>query len=127
MKRLLGWAAGLVIALAVLAMLALLVGFGLLRGSSPQLDGSLAAVEGGPVAAVTLERDDSGAPTVRGASEADVAYGLGFLHAQDRFFQMDLLRRAAAGELAALVGAKALPRDRQTRRHGFRRLAGQVL
>jgi len=126
-KRLLGWAAGLVIALAVLAMLALLVGFGLLRGSSPQLDGSLAAVEGGPVAAVTLERDDSGAPTVRGASEADVAYGLGFLHAQDRFFQMDLSRRLAAGELAALLGERMTAQDRKARLFRFRQVARRVV
>ncbi len=126
MKRLLGWAAGLVIALAVLAMLALLVGFGLLRGSSPQLEGSLAASEGGPAAAVTLERDAGGAPTVRGASEADVAYGLGFLHAQDRFFQMDLSRRLAAGELAALLGGRMAAQDRKARVYRFRQVARRV-
>jgi hypothetical protein len=126
-KRLLGWVAGLVIASAALAMLALLVGFGLLRGSSPQLDGSLAAAEGGPVAAVTLERDDGGAPTVRGASEADVAYGLGFLHAQDRFFQMDLSRRLAAGELAALLGARMADQDRKARVYRFRQVARRVV
>ena len=127
MKRLLGWVAGLVIAAALLAMLALLVGFGLLRGSSPQLEGSLAAAEGGPVAAVTLERDDGGAPTVRGADDADVAYGLGFLHAQDRFFQMDLSRRLAAGELAALLGERMVTQDRKARVYRFRQVARRVV
>src|SRR5204863_8063532 len=44
----------------------------------------------------------------------------GFLHAQDRFFQMDLARRRAAGELAALVGARALALDHEIRIHRFR-------
>lgn len=127
MKRLVGWMAGLVIAAAALALLALLAGVGLLRGSSPQLDGTLATAEGGPVGAVTLERDDSGAPTVRGGSEADAAYGLGFLHAQDRFFQMDLSRRLAAGELAALLGERMVGQDRKARVYRFRQVAQLVV
>ena len=95
------------------------------RASLPRLDGD--AKLPGAGAAVTIERDALGVPTVRGASRADVARALGWLHAQDRFFQMDLLRRAGAGELAALFGERALPRDRATRLHGFRALAGKVV
>src|SRR6185369_3057140 len=51
----------------------------------------------------------------------------GFVHAQDRFFQMDLARRRAAGELAALVGDAALPLDRDVRVHRFRDEARQAL
>ena len=50
----------------------------------------------------------------------DVARATGFLHAQERFFQMDLSRRRAAGELAALVGGRAVPLDRDIRLHRFR-------
>ena len=50
----------------------------------------------------------------------DVARATGFLHAQDRFFQMDLARRRAAGELAALLGARAVAVDREIRIHRFR-------
>lgn len=96
-----------------------------LRASLPQLDGS--AQVAGLGAAVTVERDALGVPTVRGTDRADVARALGWLHAQDRYFQMDLLRRAAAGELAELFGARALPRDRTTRRHGFRKLSQTVV
>ena len=96
-----------------------------MRASLPRLDGE--AKLSGAGAAVTIERDALGVPTVRGASRADVARALGWLHAQDRFFQMDLLRRAGAGELAALFGERALPRDRATRMHGFRGLAGKVV
>lgn len=98
---------------------------GHLRSSLPRLDG--AATVPGLAAEVTVERDALGMPTIRARDRVDATRALGWLHAQDRFFQMDLLRRAAAGELAALAGARALPRDRLARRHGFRRLAGQVL
>ena len=116
------------VVLGLLAAVALGAGLwlrGHLRSSLPRLDGAVTVP--GLAAAVTVERDALGMPTLRARDRVDATRALGWLHAQDRFFQMDLLRRAAAGELAALVGAKALPRDRQTRRHGFRRLAGQVL
>lgn len=95
------------------------------RASLPQLDGT--AVVAGLSAAATVERDALGVPTIRGESRADVARALGWLHAQDRFFQMDTLRRVAAGELAEVFGPRAVPRDRASRRHGFRRLAQEVL
>ena len=119
------------LAAAVLGLLLVAaVGAGLwfhghLRSSLPRLDGTAAVP--GLGAPVTVERDDLGMPTIRARDRLDATRALGWLHAQDRFFQMDLLRRAAAGELAALAGARALPRDRLARRHGFRRLAGQVL
>jgi penicillin amidase len=96
-----------------------------LRASLPQLDGTQSVA--GLSAPVTVTRDARGVPTINGASRADVARALGFLHAQDRFFQMDLLRRRAAGELAELFGQVALPRDRAARIHRFRTLAQQVL
>ncbi|WP_227718215.1 penicillin acylase family protein [Microbulbifer sp. Q7] len=69
---------------------------------------------------VTIERDAQGIAFIRAESRTDSAFALGFLHAQERFFQMDLLRRNSAGELAALVGSAALPHDRSVRRHQFR-------
>jgi penicillin G amidase len=89
-----------------------------LRASLPLLDGSLQLV--GLTSRVTIERDRLGIPSIRGATREDIARALGFLHAQDRFFQMDLARRRAAGELAALVGTRALPLDREIRVHRFR-------
>ena len=115
-------------ALSVLLLLALLtVGwfFWRLRASLPQLDGTapLAGLGG----EVTVERDALGVPRVRARSRLDAARALGFLDAQDRFFQMDLLRRLPAGELAEMFGARAVPRDRAMRLHGFRKLAEQVV
>ena len=96
-----------------------------LVGSLPQLDGTHRLP--GLSAPVTVTRDAEGVPTIRGASRHDVARATGFLHAQDRFFQMDLARRRAAGELSALVGGRALPLDREIRIHRFRAEARQAI
>ena len=108
-------------ALAALAVLSVAAAFWAraeLRGSLPQLDGSHQLP--GLSAPVRVTRDALGIPTIQGATRPDVARATGFLHAQDRFFQMDLARRRAAGELAALVGPRALPLDREIRIHRFR-------
>lgn len=96
-----------------------------LRASLPMLDGTVHA--GALSAPVTVDRDALGVPTISGADRRDLAYATGFLHAQDRFFQMDLLRRTAAGELAELVGPAALDLDRRNRLHRFRHRAAAVL
>jgi penicillin amidase len=93
--------------------------------SLPQLDGRLEIA--GLRAEVRVERDELGIPTVRAASRHDLALATGFLHAQDRFFQMDLLRRQAAGELAELFGRAAVEADRDRRLHRFRSVARRNL
>ncbi len=116
---------------AVLGGLLLIVGAAVawgwwqMRGSLPQLDGELAVA--GLAAPVKIERDALGVPIIIGSTRADVARATGFLHAQDRFFQMDLLRRRGAGELSELFGVAAVELDKNARLHGFRRLAAQVL
>lgn len=96
-----------------------------MRGSLPPLDGERTVA--GLAAPVKIERDARGAPTITGTSRTDVARALGFVHAQDRFFQMDLMRRRGAGELSELFGRAALDVDREARLHGFRRTAAQVV
>jgi len=98
---------------------------GRLRASLPRLDGQVAAA--GLAAEVRVDRDALGIPTIRGASRPDVAFGTGFVHAQDRFFQMDLSRRSAAGELAELLGPDLLPEDRRLRPHRLRDVARRAL
>ena len=95
-----------------------------LRASLPLLDGQHAMP--GLGAAVTMQRDDSGVVTIRGTDRVDVAQALGFAHAQDRFFQMDLSRRNSAGELSALFGAVALGSDKEKRIHRFRELSRRL-
>ncbi len=78
-------------------------------------------------AKVIVERDALGIPTINADNREDVAFALGFIHAQDRFFQMDLLRRSAAGELSELFGPKAVDADKAKRLHRFRFLSKQIL
>ena len=96
-----------------------------LRASLPQLKGE--RVVAGLGAPVRIERDVLGVPLVRGGSRLDVARATGFLHAQERFFQMDLFRRSAAGELAALIGRPALEMDREARVLRLRLVARQAV
>ncbi|MFT3829900.1 MAG: penicillin acylase family protein [Opitutaceae bacterium] len=77
--------------------------------------------------ASALQRDAHGLLRVSANNRRDAAKLLGFAHAQDRFFQMDLLRRTAAGELAELLGPAALPLDRAHRRFRLREVARAAL
>ena len=89
-----------------------------MEGSVPKLDGEVAL--SGLSAPVTVERDALGTPTITGATRADVARALGYLHAQDRYFRMDMQRRFAAGEVSALAGGATADVDRRIRPHRFR-------
>lgn len=108
------------IALLLLAILLLLVlaGWWLVRGSLPALDGELALP--GLSAPVTVTRDALGVVTIDAANAVDAARALGYVHAQERWFEMDLMRRTAAGELAALFGPIAVDVDREHRVHRLR-------
>lgn len=110
------------LALMLLAGLALWLG---LRASLAALDGERALPE--LMAPVEAQRDARGYLTVVAEHRLDAARALGFVHAQERFFQMDLMRRNAAGELSALVGAKALPLDKARRVHRFRHRAEALI
>ena len=116
-KLLLRIATGLLLVMAALAA----SGWWLLRASLPQLDGSVRA--GTVTAPVRIERDAQGVVTLRGSRRRDLAFALGYAHGQDRWFQMDLLRRVAAGELAALLGSATVAIDRELRVHRFRAVA----
>jgi penicillin amidase len=110
----------------VLLLLALLLGAYLcLRASLPALAGRVSV--SGLTAPVTVARDARGVPTIEAHNRADLAWATGFLHAQDRFFEMDLSRRLAAGELSALVGRVALEQDRKARLFRFRSVAREVV
>ncbi|MGB5831029.1 MAG: penicillin acylase family protein [Thiohalocapsa sp.] len=77
--------------------------------------------------AASIERDERGIPTIRASTRRDLAVATGFAHGQDRFFQMDLIRRQAAGELSEIFGAAALPVDKRYRFHRFHARAQAVL
>jgi len=74
-----------------------------------------------------IERDQQGIATIKASSRLDVAVATGFIHAQERFFQMDLLRRNSAGELSSLFGSIALDYDKSIRIHRFRDRAREIV
>jgi penicillin amidase len=120
------------IGLGVLLGLLLVVGLGALLWLRSRVQANLPEVRGerrlsGLSAPATIERDALGVPNIQGSSRRDVAFATGFAHAQDRLFQMDLLRRLAAGELATIFGAGALPNDKAIRPHRFRAQAEELL
>jgi penicillin amidase len=108
---------GVLLLLFSLIVVVLGLVWGTLSASLPTLDGNLEAA--GLERPVEVERDPLGVPTIRGENRKDIAYATGFVHAQDRFFQMDTLRRRAAGELSELFGQATLPADREARIHRF--------
>jgi len=109
----------------LLLLLGALLLYAALRRSLPQLEGSAGLP--GLAAPLQVERDRLGVPTLQAANRLDLARATGWLHAQDRFFQMDLNRRRAAGELSELVGASALPLDRGARLHRLRVVAQAIV
>lgn len=119
------WQQPLLLATVAFVLVALLGGWAAQRWLQRSLDASLPRVEGelalgGVEDPVDVTRDTLGIPTIRGASRSDVAFATGFVHAQDRYFQMDLLRRRSAGELSELFGAVFVDQDRDIRLHRFR-------
>jgi penicillin amidase len=88
------------------------------RSALPQLDGKLRVT--GLSTPVTVVRDARGAPTIEAANFDDLFFAQGYITAQDRLFQMDGMRRYAAGELAEVFGGDFLQHDRQQRILGLR-------
>jgi len=105
---------GITLAVAIVFVLAWLT----LRASLPDLDGEF--VVEGLTARATIERDAEGIPTISAGTRADLAFATGYAHGQDRFFQMDLIRRQGAGELSELFGSLTIDADKRYRFHRFR-------
>ncbi len=105
-------------ALLLLVVVLAVTAWWLFRGSLPQLDGELALT--GLSAPVSVRRDRLGVVTIEAANPTDAMRALGYVHAQERYFEMDLLRRTAAGELAELFGPVAVGVDKEHRIHRFR-------
>jgi len=109
----------------LLAGLATLAGWWMLRRSLPQLEGTVALP--GLRAEVRVERDAMGVPHIRAQSLEDLLTAQGYVVAQDRLWQMDLLRRAAAGELSEIFGAVAYDHDVESRTLGFAQAADAAI
>jgi penicillin amidase len=81
----------------------------------------------GIVAKTTIARDARGIVCIKAESRKDAYFALGFAHASERYFEMDLARRQSAARLAELFGEVALPRDQALRPHEFEAVAENVL
>ena len=112
------WIRRLAVLVVLLAACAALLAWWLLRGSVAELDGELALP--GLAAPVSIQRDSLGVVTIEAGSEADAVRALGYVHAQERYFEMDLMRRNSAGELSELFGPIAVDVDRKQRVHRMR-------
>jgi penicillin amidase len=102
----------IVILICIAAGLALWL-LSIARSALPKIDGTIATE--GLSAPVRVTRDSHGVPTIDALTTDDLFFAQGYVTAQDRLFQMDLLRRAAEGELAEIVGEVAVKHDRQQR------------
>ncbi len=103
----------------VLLLAALVVGAVWLTVPETQQTASISGLSG----VVDIRYDTDWVPRIRAGSETDAASALGFLHARDRLFQMDLMRRAASGRLSEIAGPATLPMDRMMRTLGLRQRA----
>ncbi len=115
-----------VVILIVLALVTVLgVGTYTVRRPLPTVDGSIHLP--GFADTVTVQRDARGIPTITASNDLDLMRAQGYVHAQDRFFQMDYRRHVTAGRLAELVGPvqAAIDADRVIRTFGWRRVAEQ--
>lgn len=112
-------------ALVTVAILAVGGGLLWLRTGLPQTTGTI--VLEGPLAPIEIRRDAQGVPHIAAADARDAAFALGFVHAQDRLWQMDMMRRYGAGRLAEVVGPRALDTDRMMRTLGVYRLAERAV
>jgi penicillin amidase len=111
----------LLLALLSIAALALAAFLVLVASTFPRESGSVEVA--GVSAPMRIETDPHGVPTIRGVTETDVLFGLGYVHARDRLWQMEYQRRIGAGRLAEILGPGVVDTDRFLRTIGFRRAA----
>lgn len=121
MARLLRWVAWGLAGITAVAVLAAIGGYFWLRTSLPKQDEKVAVA--GLSASVEVLRDEHGVPHIFARTQEDATFALGFVHAQDRLWQMEAMRRLGRGRLAEVVGSRAVGTDRYMRTLGLYRLA----
>ncbi|MGH7154747.1 MAG: penicillin acylase family protein, partial [Acetobacteraceae bacterium] len=121
MRRLLRFARGLLAAVGTLLLLIAVTLGGVIWLTLPARNQSIAIP--GLSAPVEITFDEHGIPRIRAANLTDAAAALGYVHARDRMFQMDLMRRAASGRLSEIAGPATLAMDKEMRVLGLRRRA----
>ncbi|MGA7299481.1 MAG: penicillin acylase family protein [Candidatus Sulfotelmatobacter sp.] len=126
-RRSTGFRIVLLLVLLLLVSIAGMVGYAyfIARSALPQLDGSLSVK--GLSAPVNVTRDAHGVPAIEAANLDDLFFAQGYVTAQDRLWQMDVMRRFGSGELSEILGEDTLKIDREQRILGLRAAAQKSL
>ena len=117
-KKWLRWLGGFLLLVLLVASAIGLWAYSIAHSALPQLDGSVRAT--GLQGKVVVVRDSHGVPTLNATSLPDLFFAQGYVTAQDRLWQMDIMRRFAAGDLAEVVGKDGLAHDKEQRILGMR-------
>ena len=117
------WLLRLAGALVLLVVLGVGLIYFLASQSLPDYDRTVSVQ--GVTAPVEIVRDNAAVPHIFGETDSDVFFGLGYAHAQDRLWQMTMLRRTAQGRLSEVFGTRTVGIDRLLRRLDLYRLAQQ--
>lgn len=110
---------GLLITFVIIFIIAGWIFYNMLSTSLPQYNGEITSAK--ITNDIEVYRDSFAVPYIVAQSDEDVAFALGYLHAQERLFTMDIVRRAGAGTLSEILGEKALPFDKMFRVVGLKR------
>ncbi|MBX2946287.1 MAG: penicillin acylase family protein [Cyclobacteriaceae bacterium] len=113
----------IVLSIVILAIVVALGGYIYLRSAGPKLNGTISLP--GLKAEAEVLYDDFGIPHIYAQNDEDAYYALGYVHAQDRLFQMEMLRRAAGGRLAEVLGEELVKVDKLFRTLGLNHFAKQ--
>lgn len=120
MKKWIKITLGLLLTLVIFITGAVFISYRALLGPIPVYDGVIDA--DGLTSPVEIYRDSFAVPYISAQNEIDAAFALGFVHAQERMFQMDITRRAGEGRLSEILGNKVLPFDKMFRTIGLMRV-----
>ena len=110
---------GLLSSFIVIILVIFYLSYHMLKKSLPDYSGSQEVI--GLNSKVEIYRNDFAIPMIKAENDEDAAYALGYVHAQERLFQMDIARRAGEGRLSEIFGSKTIPIDRMFRTIGLYR------
>jgi len=115
---------GILIVLVLLFIFSIFFVNRIIKKSYPVTDGEISLK--GIKSEIKIYRDDFGIPYIEATNEDDLFFALGFVHAQDRLFQMDITRRAGMGRLSEILGNNALDFDLMFKVTGFDEIARRL-
>ncbi len=116
---------GILASIIIVVIIGGAIFYSMLKSTVPEYSGKVSTDEIG--SSVKIYRDSMAIPYIVANTDEDAAFALGYVHAQDRLFTMDLIRRAAEGRLSEILGPKTIPFDEMFRTIGIKRTAKEML